>query len=279
MNDDIVKEYYTRAAAGMNAHKRRAGIFHVSDYATPCARRAYLQHTSVPKMPDVYDNRRALIKGEAEHQLLDKGANMLERVGETAVCWDLVNNREPPYDAGDPPAPNDMPVKFWLQQILGEFDAVYQLPDGQKILVDYKTKLEFNPKQEEADEDHRDQLNIYNYLRSKYYGLEPLTHACVVYIVSGTNDPTHVWPYTFELDDIDKVQERLQDRQAEFTKAHEDGTLPARVLPIGHFRGYGHHACGFCPYRDRCMTRQPGGLHTPSDWEHLTEFERELNVL
>lgn len=280
MNEDIIAEYYRRAKAGMDVGKRRAGIFHVSDYARPCARESYLRHTSVPQLKGRFDNRRALIKGEAEHQLLDRGAKALYTAGETALAWDLHRDRPVPYNPEDPPATEDMDMLAWLEHVFGEYDAIYHFKDGKKILVDYKTKLEFNPKQKEADADHRDQLSIYNYMRSRILGTEPLTKGCILYIVSGTNDPTHVYPYVFDLEDITEVRDRMQERLKAFLECNDTGKMPDRVLPIGYFPGgYGHYSCSNCPYRDRCLVKRRGNTYGPSDWDTLNEFERELNIL
>ena len=278
-HDDIVAEYYRRAKAGMNADKRRAGIFHVSDYAMPCARQAYLRHTSVQQIPPLRDNIRALIKGEAEHQLLDRGARSLDEPGEHPVALDLEKNANVSYAADDPPLPNDQDIDAWINQVIGEYDAIYKIGYEQKILIDYKTKLEFNPRQVDPDAEHVAQLNIYNYIISRMNDTEALAWASVVYIVTGTNDKTHIHPRTFALEDIENVRARMLERLQQFRECHDTGKLPPRVLPIGHYNGYGHPSCVYCPYRDKCMTRQPGGLHVPNDWDQLSELDRELNIL
>ena len=206
--------------------KIRKGIFHVSDYAGECMRKSYYDHmVNIPIFPKDTESMSILWAGEALHQILDGVYNE-----ETPLAWDIINQEEPNDDSDA------------INVIYGECDAVYTLPDGKKVIVDYKTWKSKGFSLKSPKDTHVRQINIYKYLIAKSKN-EDIKYGSVIYL---DHENRFIKPqiFVFELLETDDIEIDLKAKQQDFNTAYNTGKLPKRTKTW---------LCdGYCPHTERC---------------------------
>ena len=239
---DVHDETYVnfRAMQYKGVESRRIGTFHVSDYVNQCARNAYYGHLR-PAIVSTFDTESLghLWLGESVHQILDRAANTLGKMGETKLAWNI---------ADDKPAPESIDglgINEVAKLIFGECDGITLYKNGKYGIIDYKT---YNSKgswtRKSPDPYHVEQINIYAYLAKKALDMD-ISYATVIYIDIFDKGKK---PLVFEelTDPLEYIELRLKQRYSQFKYAMATGELPKRTISW---------KCeGYCQYAKRCFT-------------------------
>ena len=290
IKDFLHEEMILDSTHAADVGKRRAGIFHGTSYADPCPRRAYLQLSSVDR--NETRHKAHMWTGEAYHQFRERGALSRKRIAETPLIWDIVadapvNDKYGKTLHGDV-KPKDLPLKEqytekqWLDIVVSELDTVRIVDTPHfkgAVLVDYKTTVNGRQAEFGASQQHIDQLNIYNYLYSRLFKIEPLKVGVIEYndFADGMKNPTRI---IVELKNVDLVRDQMLLYLKFFKDCREYGVLPPRIPPGAEptRKGYPHYSCEKCPFLNKCLMTLGGWQYIPTNWEWLTEPERVLRI-
>ena len=209
--------------------KKRAGLFHVSDYVNICARNAFYSHLKDNKQRMGLEAMSVLWAGEAIHTFLDRGA-------ETKMAWNIVDDKTP--EAGV-----EANKVVW-----GELDALYStVIDGElrKIIVDYKTWLSKGFPLKAMKPEHLKQLEYYRFLYQRTHN-EDIEYGGIIYLDFGERFKS---PKIFvkKLRSLDEIHGELLERQREFAAAMSTGKPPERHVDW---------LCNYCPHAARCFSNE-----------------------
>jgi len=219
----------------------RLGVIHVSDVIKPCMRYVTYKKDSEDSGMSTEDMK-SLYFGQLVHshsQLAEKEHH------EKFLGYDYVEDKPVDLEWARN-LPQDDPKH--LDIIYGSVDDLIKVK-GEWVIVDKKTTgsiAYFQKYNSKASDQHKYQINCYNALLKKCYGIEA-KRGCVMYVSNQVSKEVRDKPValSFKLDDPDKIIEEIVEKANTIKDSIVNRTLPERTK---------NFLCdGMCPFATKCF--------------------------
>ena len=211
---------------------RRIKSLHVSDFCSPCLRKAYYQR--LYPIWEMNDQMRAVLyNGTIVHE-----HSQLAPFHEITMCYDV--NKDLAYT---PMEVMQMPEGERAGIVTGTVDDVMKYGDDY-VICDKKT---YNGKgfvKNSADEMHQLQINIYNVMLAETFDIKS-KYGCVLYLDKSKD--LKETPVVFELADKDEIKQYMRDTMEKLR-----GLTPPKGTICYLCNGENRNSQIYCNYVDQC---------------------------